>query len=90
MAVAYTVTNTHSVGNLRAVHGTFTSAAGDGSAVTLGASTHGLNYIADYNITLDTGGLNTPKPKATVSSGTITWNVDDTLGYSGKFYVLGR
>jgi hypothetical protein len=89
MAVAYTVTNVHSVGNLKAVHGTFTTAAGD-SGGTLAPATHGLNYIVDYVITLDTGGLNTPTPKATISSGTITWTVDDTLGYSGKFYVLGR
>ena len=90
MAVAYTVTNTHSSGNLRAVHGTFTTAAGDGNAETLSATTHGLNYIVDYQIKLDTGGLETPNPKVTVSSGTLTWTVADTLGYSGKFYVLGR
>ena len=89
MAIAYTVTSVQSLGSLRAAHGTFTSAAGD-SGGTLGASTHGLNYIVDYRISLDTGGLNTPQPKATVSSGTITWTVDDTLGYSGKFYVAGR
>lgn len=90
MAVAYTVTNAHSTGNLRTVHGTFTSAAGDGNGETLGATVHGLNYIVDYNITLDTGGLHTPQPKATVSSGTITWTVDDTQGYAGKFTVVGR
>ena len=90
MAVAYTVTNTHSSGNLRAVHGTFTTAAGDGSAETLSATTHGLNYIVDYQIKLDTGGLATLPPKVTVSSGTLTWTVDDTRGYSGKFFVLGR
>ena len=90
MAVAYTVTNVHSLGNLKAVHGTFTSAAGDGNGETLTATTHGLNYIADYSIKLDTGGLNVPQPKVTISSGTLTWTVDDTLGYAGKFYVLGR
>ena len=90
MAVAYTVTNVHSLGNLRAVHGTFTSASGDGNAETLGNSVHGLNYIVDYDIKLDTGGLTTPRPKVTVSSGTLTWTVDDTLGYAGKFYVSGR
>jgi len=90
MAVAYTVTRVHSLGNLKAVHGTFTSAAGDGNGETLSATTHGLNYLVDYRITLDTGGLNTPQPKATVSSGTITWTVDDTLGYSGKWYVAGK
>ena len=56
MAVAYTVTNVHSLGNLRAVHGTFTSASGDGNAETIGNSGPGLNYIVDYDIKLDTGG----------------------------------
>ena len=89
MAVAYTVTNMHSVGNLRAVHGTFTTAAGD-SSLTLAPATHGLNYIVDYDIKLDTGGIQPATPKVTISSGTLTWLVDDTLGYSGKFFVLGR
>ena len=89
MAIAYTVTNTHSAGNLRAVHGTFTSALGD-TGGTLSATTHGLNYIVDYSLTLDTGGIAPQAPKVTISSGTITWLVDDTLGYSGKFYVVGR
>lgn len=90
MAVSYTVTNVHTAGNLRRVHGTFTSAAGDGNGETLGPSVHGLNYIVDYDIKLDTGGLNTPQPKVTISSGTLTWTVQDTLGYAGKFSVLGR
>jgi hypothetical protein len=90
MAVAYTVTERNVTGNLIVVHGTFTSAAGDGNGETLGATTHGLNYIVDYDIKLDTGGLNVPTPKVTISSGTLTWTVDDTLGYSGKWYVKGR
>ncbi len=89
MAFIFTVTNVHSEGNLKSVHGTFTSATGDNTA-TLDASTHGLNYIADYHITLDTGGVNTSNPKVTISSGTITAVWPDTLGYSGKFYVKGR
>lgn len=89
MAFDATITNTNSEGNLRSVHGTFTSAPGD-STFTLDNSIHGLNYIADYEVTLDTGGLNTGRPKATVSSGTITATWPDTLGYSGKFYVKGR
>lgn len=89
MAIAYTVTNVHSEGNLRSVHGTFTSALGD-SGGTLGATTHGLNYIVDHKITLDPGGVDTPIPRGVVSSGTITWSVSDTLGYSGRFYVIGR
>ena len=89
MAVAYTLTNAHSLGNLKGVHGTFTTANGD-NTLTLAPATHGLNYIVDYKISLDTGGLNIPAPKVTISSGTLTWTVDDTLGYSGKWYVLGR
>lgn len=90
MAVSYTVTAVHSEGNLKSVHGTFTTAAGDGNGETLGASTHGLNYIVDYQITLDTGAIATQTPKVTISSGTLTWTVEDTLGYSGKFFVKGR
>lgn len=89
MAFSATITNVNSEGNLRSVHGTFTSAEGD-STFTLDNSIHGLNYIADYEVTLDTGGVNTPRPKVTVSAGTITAIFQDTLGYSGKFYVKGR
>ena len=90
MAVAYTVTNVFNIGSLVAVHGTFTSAAGDGNAQELGPTVHGLNYIVDSKISLDTGGLDTPQPKVTIASGTLTWTVTDTLGYAGKFYVSGK
>lgn len=91
MAVSYTVDRAGSgVGPYRFAAGTFTSAAGDGNGETLTASTHGLNYILFSDITLNTGGLNAPQPKVTISNGTITWTVQDTLGYSGKWYVLGR
>jgi len=89
MAFSFTVTGTHSAGDLKTVHGTFTSAAGDHTA-TLNSAVHGLDYIVDYNISLDTGGLNTGNPKVTISSGTITAVWDDTEGYSGKFKVTGR
>lgn len=89
MAVTYTVSGVNSSGNLKSVHGTFTSAIGD-TDLTLNPTVHGLNYIADYSISLDTGGINSQSPKCTVSGGTITATVDDTLGYSGKFFVLGR
>ena len=79
MAFAFTVTAGNSEGNLKSVHGTFTSATGDHTA-TLSATTHGLNYIADYNITLDTGAVNVPTPKVTISSGTITAVWPDTKG----------
>ena len=89
MAVAFTVTNVHSEGNLKSVHGTFTSADKD-HTMTFAATDHGLNYIVDYHITLDTGAINVPTPKVTISSGTITAVWPDTKGYSGKFYVKGR
>jgi hypothetical protein len=89
MAVTFTVTDVNSSGNLKVVHGTFTSADGDTTG-TLNAAVHGLNYIVDYNITLDTGAVGVQNPKVTVSSGTITAVWDDTQGLSGKFYVKGR
>jgi len=89
MAFAFTITSVNYVGGLRAVHGTFTSADGD-NTMTLDSSTHGLNYIVDYNITTDGGGIGSQKPKVTISSGTITAVWDDTRGDSGRFYVLGR
>jgi len=56
MAIAFTVTGVHSSGDLKEVHGTFTSADGDTTA-TLANATHGLNHIVDANITLDTGAI---------------------------------
>ena len=89
MALTATVTDSNSEGNLRSVNGTFTTAAGD-SSLSFASTLHGLDYIVDYNITLDTGGVTTPNPKVTISSGTLTALFVDTLGYSGKFYVKGR
>lgn len=90
MAVTYTVTNVEYTGALKKVSGTFTSATGDGNGETITASTHGLNFIADHGVSLSTGGLNPTEPKTAVSSGTLTWTVDDTLGYSGRWMVHGR
>jgi len=89
MAYAFTVSATHSSGDLKELHGTFTSALGDTTG-SLGPSTHGLNYIAFSEVIFDTGGVNTPNPKKTISGGTITFLVDDALGYSGKWTVKGR
>ena len=90
MAVAYTVTNVFRSGHMTMVHGTFTSAAGDGNAETLGASVHGLNYLVNYTLMLDSGAMCAPTPRLQVSGGTITWTVDDTNGLSGRFYCLGK
>ena len=89
MAYAYTVTNSHSQGNLRSVHGTFTTASGDNTG-TLSKATHGLDYIVDSDITIAPGGVNTSNPKKTISAGTISFVFPNTEGYSGTFYVLGR
>ena len=90
MAVAYTVTNVFTTGQMRAVTGTFTTAAGDGNGETLGPSTHGLNYLVDYTLALDGGVMCAPTPRLSVSGGTITWTVDDTSGLSGRFFCLGK
>jgi hypothetical protein len=90
MAYTWTVDGNQPLGGgIRMIHGTFTSSSGDNEG-TLAATTHGINYITDYNISLDTGGLGTQRPKATVSSGTITFTFMDTEGYSGKWQVTGR
>jgi LDH2 family malate/lactate/ureidoglycolate dehydrogenase len=90
MAVSFTITNVHrGVGAQREVHGTYTSAAGDTTA-TLGNSTHGLNYISDYDVKAEAGGVSVQAPKASISSGEITLTWEDTQGYSGTFFVKGR
>lgn len=89
MAFAFTVTNTHSHGDLRGVHGTFTSTDGDRDG-SLTQDTHGLDYITDYDIKLDSGGLTTENPKVTIVDGTLTFIYADTKGFSGKFFVLGK
>jgi hypothetical protein len=85
----FTVDGQTVVGNKRLVHGTFTTTAGD-TSVSLAATTHGLNNIIDYKLELDTGGLDSQKPKISVSSGTITATFDDTEGYSGTWTVTGN
>ena len=89
MAVSITVSGVHSSGNLKMVHGTFTSAVGD-NTLTLAESTHGLNHIVDHNVTLNDAGMGTQSPKVTISSGTLTAVWQDTRGFSGKWYVKGR
>jgi hypothetical protein len=85
----FTVTSATIKGNMRCVAGTFTTTAGD-TSVSLANSTHGLNYIEDATISLDTGGLDTQQPKIAISSGTVTATFDNTRGYSGRFYVSGK
>ena len=89
MAITITVGGSTVQGNNRKVWGTFTSATGD-SAVSLTASNHGLNYIVDCSVSIDTGGINTPNPLIAISNGTITATFQDTKGYSGRWSVEGR
>ena len=89
MAVSFTIDGVQSVGNMKWAHGTFTSADGDTSA-SLANATHGFNYVVGYQFTFDTGGVAVPTPKATISGGTITLTFDNSQGYSGKWWVMGR
>lgn len=85
----FTVDGVESRGNMKHVHGTFTTSDGD-TTVSLAADTHGLNYIVEAMVTLDAGGLEVPQPKIAISSGTITATFSNTQGYSGRFSVTGR
>lgn len=89
MAFTATITAANSAGNLKQVHGTFTSAAGD-TTLTLSNTTHGLDYIASYDVKLDTDVIDAQTPKVTISSGTLTAVWQNTQGYSGKFSLTGR
>ena len=90
MAVTYTLTYADNSGPICTRSGTFTSAAGDGNGETLTATTHGLNYLVEATISLDTGAIDAQPPKVAISSGTVTWTVDDTRGLSGRWLVRGR
>ena len=90
MAITYTVSYVDPNGPLQTRAGTFTSAAGDGNGETLVIGTHGLAQVLEARITLDTGGLHTATPKVAISGSTVTWTVDDTMGYSGKWILRGR
>lgn len=73
-------------GNLRTYSGDFTTAAGD-STLTI---THGMYNVADADVNIQKGGLGAQNPKITHASGVCTFVVDDTQGYSGTFYFLGK
>ncbi len=73
-------------GNYRSWNCDFTTASGD-SSLTFN---HGLNHIVDSHVTLEKGGIGAQTPKVTHSSGTATAVFDNTLGYSGHAYFLGR
>lgn len=89
MAITLTVDGRENTGNNFKVRGTFTSATGD-TQVVIAVGTTGINHIVDANVSLDAGGIDTPRPKKTISGGTLTADFEDTLGYSGTWYVEGR
>lgn len=76
----------HSVGSMKAWSCTFTTAAGD-SSLTF---EHGFSYPVESRVTLEPGGIATPAPKISNSSGTCTATFDNTQGYSGTAYFMGR
>lgn len=86
MAITISDPKRNVLGDLRSYSGTFTTASGD-SSLTI---THGMYDVRQADVRLDAGGVNTPNPKITNSSGVCTFLVDDTLGYSGTFYFLGK
>ncbi len=88
MAVTYTVTGAGAgLGPFRYAYGTFTSANGDGVSETLTATTHGMNHIIHAAIHVDT--VPALRPGLSISSGTITWTVENTNGAAGRFFILG-
>jgi hypothetical protein len=89
MAFTFTVTGRNTAGAQRKVYGTFISETGDSSA-SLNNAVHGLNFISDFNISLDKGGIGVESPKVTINEGSLTALWSDTLGYSGRWMVEGR
>ena len=73
-------------GNMRTYSGSFTSASGD-TTLTI---THGMNYLADFHVTLGSGQVGAQNPKVTTSAGVSTVVWDDTQGASGQYYFMGR
>lgn len=92
MAVTYTLLATDSNGPIVRRYFTFTSAAGDGNGETIATATHGLSRILDAKVTINPGGLGEQAAKVTYAdgSGTVTWTVDDTQGYSGRVRLEGQ
>jgi len=89
MAVSFSVTGSNNLGAVRLVHGTFTSSSGDTSA-TLNNTVHGLGQVIMYQVSLDSGGINVAAPKVTQTGSSLALAWDDTLGYSGKWAVIGK
>lgn len=86
MATTVTIDKITVLGDMRKSMGSFTTADKD-STITVAT---GLNYIYDYGLTLAQGAVGAQQPKLSVSGGTITGTVDDTKGFSGRFFALGR
>lgn len=89
MTVALTVVGKNSVGNMRSVSGTFTSAAND-KTVSITPTEHGCGYVDWAEVTLDAGAAGTEQPKIAISNGTVTATFNDTQGLSGRWVVTGK
>jgi len=88
MAVTNTHTDTVNMGSIRIAYGTFTSANGDNTVTLTSGTDHGLNVILMHQIELDGHGV--PIPDVSISGGTVTATFNDTLGYSGRWTLIGR
>ena len=90
MAIALTVSKRVSLGSIRKVYGTFTSAVGDSSMSILKA-THGCNQVLEADINFNSSVLDGHKPKIVITTGgVVTVTFADTRGYSGNWSVEGR
>ncbi len=86
MAFTFSNVRGEKVGAQRMLSADFTSASGD-QTMTFES---GLSFISMANVSLQKGGIDTPRPKVTWSDGTVTAVFDDTLGYSGTVSIMGR
>ena len=86
MAITISNARRESVGSLWAYSGDFTTDSGD-STLTV---THKMNYVAKADVDIQKGGVGAQNPKVTHSGGVMTMVFDDTLGYSGSFYIVGK
>lgn len=88
MAVTYTVTKAGGgLGPFKFAHGTFTTAEGDGPSLTLGPTTHGMNYLVLAHVLMN--GFDAPVIGQSVSGGTLTWQIENTRAAGGRWFVLG-
>jgi hypothetical protein len=86
MAISVTTVVPGSVGDARSLSGAFTSTAGD----TTLTYTHGMYDVRIADFRLAAGAIGAQVPKVTHSAGVATVIWDDTLGFDGTFYIVGK